>query len=286
MDFLTPKIRRLQGRAEEMSVTPFWPIDRLKVVGDGPTPCNSLSDFVCRMIGELKRKQNEQTNEDEDWEMTPWSLVIAEQSMETGCEGMQHFSPEVKDELGFGPQNVHRWWLDGYKEWVRDAWSLAITHQKDGAPGEGVCHQVPTGFTEKRLALADEPWARIAQGYSNDEKSAHGGLLIKIFYDVGCGTFAGPNVVANDASALLGKMFFTVNVGCNEDMTVLYTIREAVRNVCGVLPGTTKGLVLVVPMDMQVYISKLTADNAVYGQEEAPEWAKKQHAPGYYVVGT
>lgn len=134
MDFLTPKIQRLQGHAEEMSVTPFWSIARLKVVGDGSIPCNSLSDFICRMIGELKRKQNAQTNEDEDWEMTPWSLAIAEQSMETGCEGMQHFPPEVKDELGFGPQNAHKWWLDGYKEWVSDAWSLAITYQKDGAP--------------------------------------------------------------------------------------------------------------------------------------------------------
>ena len=97
------------GCNEDMAVTLFWSIARLKVVGDGSTSCNSLSDFLCRMIGELKRTQNEQTNEEEGWEMTPWSLVIAEQSMETGCEGMQHFPPEVKDELGFGPQNAHRW---------------------------------------------------------------------------------------------------------------------------------------------------------------------------------
>lgn len=133
---------------------------------------------------------------------------------------------------------------------------------------------MPMGFSEKRLALADEQWARIVQGYSTDEKSAYGGLPIKNIYDVGCGTFAGPNMVANDASALLGKMFFTVNVGCNEDMTVLYTIREAVRDVCGELPDATKELVLVAPMDMQVYISKLTAEDAVYDQEEAQEWTK------------
>ena len=60
-----------------------------------------LSDFMCRMIGELKRRQNEQKNEDEDWEMSPWSLAIAEQSTETGCEGIQHFPPEVKDELNW-----------------------------------------------------------------------------------------------------------------------------------------------------------------------------------------
>ena len=100
-----------------------------------------------------------------------------------------------------------------------------------------------------------------------------GGVLIKNIYDVGCGNFAGPNVVANDASALLGKMFFTINVGCNEDMTVLYIIREAVRDVCGEIPDATKELVLVVPMDVQVYITKLTAEDAVYDQEEAPEWA-------------
>ena len=35
-----------------------------------------MSDFICRQIGEYKRRLNLQTDEDVDWEMTPWSLPI------------------------------------------------------------------------------------------------------------------------------------------------------------------------------------------------------------------
>ena len=76
LEFLTAKIGRHQGYAEEMACTLYWPLARLRVHGEGGECCNSLSDFICRQIGEYKRRLNVQTNEDLDWEMTPWSLPI------------------------------------------------------------------------------------------------------------------------------------------------------------------------------------------------------------------
>ena len=59
-----------------MACTLYWPLARLRVPGEGGEYCNSLSDFICRQIGEYKRRLNLQTDEDVDWEMTPWSLPI------------------------------------------------------------------------------------------------------------------------------------------------------------------------------------------------------------------
>ena len=59
-----------------MACTLYWPLARLRVPGEGGECCNSLSDFICRQIGEYKRRLNLQTDEDVDWEMTPWSLPI------------------------------------------------------------------------------------------------------------------------------------------------------------------------------------------------------------------
>jgi hypothetical protein len=59
-----------------MACTLYWPLARLRVPGEGGECCNSLSDFICRQIGEYKRRLNIQTDEDVDWEMTPWSLPI------------------------------------------------------------------------------------------------------------------------------------------------------------------------------------------------------------------
>ena len=50
LEFLTAKIGRHQGYAEEMACTLYWPLARLRVPGEGGEYCNSLSDFTCRQI--------------------------------------------------------------------------------------------------------------------------------------------------------------------------------------------------------------------------------------------
>ena len=57
LEFLTAKIGRHQGYAEEMACTRYWSLARLRVPGEGGEYCNSLPDFVCRQIGEYERRR-------------------------------------------------------------------------------------------------------------------------------------------------------------------------------------------------------------------------------------
>ena len=47
-----------------MACTLYWPLARLSVSGEGGECCNSLSGFICRQIGEYKRRLNLQTDGD------------------------------------------------------------------------------------------------------------------------------------------------------------------------------------------------------------------------------
>ncbi len=66
IDYVTPKLARMMGYADDCACTLYWPMARLQLPGGGAGPCNSLCDFLCRLVGQLKRMQNTPTHEDEE----------------------------------------------------------------------------------------------------------------------------------------------------------------------------------------------------------------------------
>jgi hypothetical protein len=66
IDYITPKLARLMGYADDCACTLYWPMARLQLPGGGAGPCNSLCDFLCRLVGQLKRMQDVRTLEDEE----------------------------------------------------------------------------------------------------------------------------------------------------------------------------------------------------------------------------
>ena len=223
LEFLTAKIGRHQGYAEEMACTLYWPLARLRVPGEGGEYCNSLSDFICRQIGEYKRRLNLQTDEDVDWEMTPWSLPI----------------------------------------------TFQLGKPVDTTSDRGV----PAGYEERTLMLSDAQWDKVVEAYSADD-SEYGGLMIKDIYAVATGSFTGSSTVRNDAQALVGRMFFVLTVGDSNNKTVLYTPRSALRDVCGGAIDATKELVLVVPKNAEVRVSKLKIGEDEMYDKDMPDWAQ------------
>jgi hypothetical protein len=66
VDYITPKLARLMGYADDCACTLYWPMAKLQLPGGGAGPCNSLCDFLCRLVGQLKRMQEVSTFEDEN----------------------------------------------------------------------------------------------------------------------------------------------------------------------------------------------------------------------------
>ena len=71
VDYITPKLARLMGYADDAACTLYWPMARLQLPGGGTGPCNSRCDFLCRLVGQLRRVQNVKTEEDEVAEYLP-----------------------------------------------------------------------------------------------------------------------------------------------------------------------------------------------------------------------
>ena len=206
-----------------MACTLYWPLARLRVPGEGREYCNSLSDFICRQIGEYKRTLNLQSDEDVDWEMTLLSLPI----------------------------------------------TFQLGNPVDSTSDRGV----PAGYEERTLMLSDAQWDKVIEAYSVDD-SEYGELMIKDIYAMATGIFTGSGTVRNDAQALLGRMFFVLTVGDNNNKTVLYTPGSALRDVCGGAIDATKELVLVVPKDAEVRVSKLKLGEDEMYDKDMPDWAQ------------
>jgi hypothetical protein len=68
VDYITPKLARMMMYADDCACTLYWPMARLQLPGGGQGPCNSLCDFLCRLVGQLKRMQGCPTDEDSDEE--------------------------------------------------------------------------------------------------------------------------------------------------------------------------------------------------------------------------
>jgi hypothetical protein len=64
VEYLTLKIERVTGYAETCACTQHWPIASLQMPGAGNGPTNSLCDFICRTVGELKRMRGVKVAED------------------------------------------------------------------------------------------------------------------------------------------------------------------------------------------------------------------------------
>ena len=66
IDYITPKLMRMMGYADDCACTLYWPMARLLVPGGGEGPCNSLCDYLCRLCGQLRRAQGKEVDEDVD----------------------------------------------------------------------------------------------------------------------------------------------------------------------------------------------------------------------------
>ena len=61
-----PKIERVTGYMNTVACTLHWPLARLLMPGAGDGPTNSLCEWICRTIGEVKRMCGVKANEDVD----------------------------------------------------------------------------------------------------------------------------------------------------------------------------------------------------------------------------
>ena len=77
IEHVTPKITRFMTYVDTCACTLFWPLARMLIPGAGDGPCNSLCDYMCRIVGALKRLQDTQVNEDEFFEDMPFDHVLA-----------------------------------------------------------------------------------------------------------------------------------------------------------------------------------------------------------------
>ena len=55
VEHVTPKITRFLTYIDVCACTLFWPLARMHIMGGGSGPCNSLCDYICRLVGQLKR---------------------------------------------------------------------------------------------------------------------------------------------------------------------------------------------------------------------------------------
>ena len=73
IEYITPKLARMMGYADDCACTLYWPMARLQLPGGGEGPCNSLCDFLCRLVGQLQRMLGTATEEDpEEAEELPY----------------------------------------------------------------------------------------------------------------------------------------------------------------------------------------------------------------------
>jgi len=239
LEYLTPKIERVTGYMNTVACTLHWPLARLLMPGAGDGPTNSLCDWICRTIGELKRMRGVEVNEDVD--VPDPCFAYEETEQYTACVCLAVGSDEDDAAACLMTDN-------------------SLTHSDevyDTSPEPEVSILVcgiPKSMTAKVLPLSTSEWKEIAKAYMLDTGEWSSVRICDIFA-VCNNIYEGSSQVRTKIAAWIGKLFFPVSVPGLEEM-VLYTPRSAVRRVDGSdEPDLTKELVLVIPANARVAIS-------------------------------
>ena len=246
VEYLTPKIERITGYAETCACTQHWPVASLQMPGAGNGPTNSLCDFICRTVGELKRMRGVKIAE--DTEDTRFVFTEAESYTSGVCLLIGGDESDVAACLNMTTGEPTMWTQTKDCELTSKLTSTVI------AAG------VPAGMTVKILPFKDTEWQEIIRAYAEDVGEWSAVRLCDVFAYVN-DEFTGSSKVQTAIQSWIGKLFFPVSVaGCGKK--VLYTPRTVLRPVDGSDgPDLTKELVLVVPEGARVSISSLGLDN-------------------------
>ena len=240
VEYLTPKIERITGYAETCACTQHWPVASLQMPGAGNGPTNSLCDFICRTVGELKRMRGVKVAEDVA-AIDPAFVFEEVESYTSGvCLLIGGDEPDVAACLNLTAGEPTVW-----------------TQTKDlNLSSTVIAAGVPAGMTVKMLPFKDAEWKEVIRAYEEDVGEWSAVRLCDVFAFVN-NEFVGSSKIQAAIQSWIGKLFFPISVaGCTKK--VLFTPRTVLRPVDGSDgPDLTKELVLVVPAGARVSISSL-----------------------------
>ena len=152
VEYLTPKIERIQGYAETGACTQHWPVARLQMLGAGDGPTNSLCDFICRTVGELKRMRGVQVAEDA--ESKRFAMTEAEAYTSGVCLVVGSDEPDVAACLSMTSGDPTEWSQDD-----------SLTERLSSTV---IVAGVPAGMLIKVLPFSDSEWQEITRAYGED----------------------------------------------------------------------------------------------------------------------
>lgn len=172
LEHLTPKIERCTGYAEETACTMHWPIARLQMPGAGDGPCNSICDYICRMVGELKRMKGVPTFEDE----------------------------EVEDPA-FRAEDV---------DWGGEAVLLTLGEPM-AESGDKQMEGVPEGMAIQVFTMNVSEWKEVERAFSVDCGEYSSVRMCDIYLRMN-GRFEGSSETGEKIDSWLGKLFYPVKI--------------------------------------------------------------------------
>ena len=246
VEYLTPKIERITGYAETCACTQHWPVVSLQMPGAGNGPTNSLCDFVCRTVDELKRMRCVEIAE--DTEDTRFVFTEAATYTSGVCLLIGGEKSDVAACLNVTTGDPTVWTQTGDCKLTSKLTSTVI------AAG------VPVGMTVKILPFKDTEWQEIIRAYAEDV-GEWGAVRRCDGFAYVSDEFSGSSKVQTAIQSWIGNLFFPVSVaGCDKKM--LYTPRTVLRPVDGSDgPDLTKELVIVVPGGVRVSVSSRGLDD-------------------------
>ena len=153
LEYLTPKIERVTGYMSTVACTLHWPLARLLMPGARDGPTNSLCDWICRTIGELKRMRGAGVNEDVD--VPDPCFAYEETEQYTACVCLAVGQDEDDAAACLMTDNS----LDHSDEVCDDS--------PEPEASILICG-IPKSMTAKALPLSTNEWKEIARSYMLD----------------------------------------------------------------------------------------------------------------------
>ena len=270
VEHVTPKITRFLTYIDICACTLFWPLARMHIMGGGSGPCNSLCDYICRLVGQLKRLKNAMVNEDPcEYDEVPYEFEETDP-----CDHAEHVL--VMSVSGDDDQLTHE--TSGF-DYGTDYTSVLF--QDDATPQDVLpnlaayeaeliqnTNSVPKGYTFDTFTLTDAEWAEVHRAYA-DDKTSWCSIRLCDIHAVFNDNFHGSQLVTDQVKAWTNTVFFPITMGGKK---IVCTLGSAQREIESDV-DRTRVIVIVVPNDAAVHVTTnpISDDDA----DAVQEWAKR-----------
>ena len=291
IEHLMAKFQRFCGWCEEFTITVYWHVCFMSVLGDH----NSMFDTLVRMTAALRLRipgMNEDSETVDALPITLMSLAETETDISSlscasdaaDCGGCCAGNPAAVCSAAVCSTAAE---MDDIEVMVNtrssslfspedSADSCKAIDEMDEAPTLSAGHtghtlkSLPNGYAIHFLGLNQAQWSCLIMTYNNDITSTYAGIRIKDIYDqLQSGTLHQNTKHAATIKAWSNKMFFLVDVGV-PGMPALYTPSSQARLVHGDSPtDATKLLVPVIPDLAKIRLSTRSLSSTPF-DESAP----------------